>query len=642
MGRWVKCWTNALLVMVVSASNVAHADDEEKPQPKPQELPAVEVIGISDDIAVLPAVVIEAAQRDRAFKFNSLFSLPPMPVEEVRLEQVNDAGKCDELRGNPVKLPSGMKVEHEIDFVSDGEMGLFLKRSYGPGDGVMFGPRWRSNFEFSLELADPTTGIRAVRPDGSILWLAPAGASVWKESADKPLPRLVKGADHVYTLYTESGGSEVYYGNGLVQVVLNAQGVGWYYTYSSHHLQQITHTCGRSVKFAWTDGRVTQVTDPAGNVYRYTYSWVGSRHRLESAVLPGTPTTTVSYHYQPSPQPGQPLGELTGKSYNGVRYSTFAYQAFGQPARAISTEHAGGVEKFQFAYDGNTIVETNPRGHRTTRVYADGKLVSVTGEPTAHCPRRHRELTYTAKGQTDLVHDFAGKVTDFDHDVVGRIIRKIEGAGTSAARTRTWAWDSEHNRITRETLVGVSDTAYTYAGNGRIGSVATTDVVSGQKQTTTYAYTSHSNGMLATTTVDGPLPGDTVVYMYSAAGDLLQVRNTAGHATTYSGHNPLGQPARVTSATGAVTEYEYDARGRTVVERRFPNGAAAETRYVYGASGLLDAMQSADGNTTIYHYDAARRLAQEDVTEPNGSYAVRRYTYNAMSQPIKVEIGRDP
>lgn len=43
----------------------------------------------------------------------------------------------------------------------------------------------------------------------------------------------------------------------------------------------------------------------------------------------------------------------------------------------------------------------------------------------------------------------------------------------------------------------------------------------------------------------------------------------------------------------------------------------------------------------VYHYDAARRLIQEDVTEPGGSFAVKRYTYNAMSQPIKVEVGRD-
>jgi YD repeat-containing protein len=213
--------------------------------------------------------------------------------------------------------------------------------------------------------------------------------------------------------------------------------------------------------------------------------------------------------------------------------------------------------------------------------------------------------------------------------------------GTSAARTRTWSWDSESNRISNESLAGVSETTYTYAASGRIASETTTDVASGQKRTTTYAYTTHSNGLLATMTVDGPLSSDTVVYSYSAAGDLLQVRNASGHATTYAGHNALGQANRVTGPTGAVTEYEYDARGRTIVERSFPGGTAVETRYVHGASGLLEARQTADGNTTVYHHDDARRLIQEDVTEPGGTFAVRRTTLNANSQPLKAEIGRD-
>ena len=61
-----------------------------------------------------------------------------------------------------------------------------------------------------------------------------------------------------------------------------------------------------------------------------------------------------------------------------------------------------------------------------------------------------------------------------------------------------------------------------------------------------------------------------------------------------------------------------------------------------GTSGLLDAARTSDGNVAIYHYDAARRLIQEDVTEPGGGFSVRRMTHDAMSQPTRVEIGRDP
>jgi YD repeat-containing protein len=167
------------------------------------------------------------------------------------------------------------------------------------------------------------------------------------------------------------------------------------------------------------------------------------------------------------------------------------------------------------------------------------------------------------------------------------------------------------------------------------------DLISGQTRTTVYTYTWHPNGLPATITVDAPSPDGDIVETWSTSGDLLQVRNAAGHVTTLAAHNARGQPGRITTPAGAVTEYVYDARGRTLVERTFPSGVPVETRYIYGASGLLEAVQSADGNTVLFHHDAARRLVQEDMTEPDGAFAVRRTTYNAMSQPIKVETGRD-
>ena len=141
--------------------------------------------------------------------------------------------------------------------------------------------------------------------------------------------------------------------------------------------------------------------------------------------------------------------------------------------------------------------------------------------------------------------------------------------------------------------------------------------------------------------VDAPLTADDATMTYSPAGDLLTAANSSNQATTYANYNAFGQPGRITSPSGAAVEYEYDARGRVVVERAFPNGGPVEKRYTYGANGLLDAVTTSDGNTVLYHYDVARRLIQEEITEPGGGYAVKRYTYDAMSNPIKIEIGRD-
>ena len=445
------------------------------------------------------------------------------------------------------------------------------------------------------------------------------------------------------------------------------------------------------MQLAWTNGQLTQVTDPAGNVYKYSYTadiFGAGRGRLATTTLPGSPATTVTYHYED----GRHAGALTGKSLNGVRYSTFAYDGEG---RAASTEHAGGVERHTFAYavEGNETVptpppppppggffsdeehggfcthkmctlprsgngpstqvrptrfrvtETNPLGLKTTHLYEDGKKVSVTGQASASCAARYRELTYDANGFQDIVSDFTDRLTDFDHDAEGRLLKTIEAVGTPVARTTQMEWHDASNRLLRVTVLGDRETRYTWHANGRIASEAITNLsdngVPGQTRTTTHRYTHHGNGLLATHEVDGPLPNDTITSTYDATGNLLRVENGLGHVTRYAQFNGLGQPGRITSPAGAVHEYVYDARGRVVVERDFPNGAPVATRYVYGASGLLDAMHTADGNTVMYHYDAARRLIQEDRTEPDGTFSVRRISYNAMSQPIRIEVGRE-
>nr|WP_272913769.1 DUF6531 domain-containing protein [Lysobacter dokdonensis] len=553
------------------------------------------------------------------------------------------------MRGNPVRLPSGLKVEEETDFASDGEMGLFLTRMYGHRDG-MFGARWRSNFDYSLEWEDRAVGIRAVRPNGSVIWM-PTQAGGWRQSPAKPLPRIEQWPQGWIYLFNEAGGTEIYDQQGRVHVVRNERGVGWHYVYAGAQLQRIDHTSGRSVRFGYTNGELTHVTDPVGSVYRYAYHRVGHhRPRLVETTLPGSPATRITYHALPSRYIGAPPGNMSGKSFDGLRYSTFIYERNDEEARVVSTEHHAGVERHSFAYSGDlesttenySVVETNPLGHRTTRRYLDGRLVSVEGAASSNCGSRDRYLQYDANGQPNQVTNFAGAVTTFDHDSAGRLIRKTEAAGTKLQRARTFTWAPDRNRVMSETLEGSASTTYTYLDNGRLASTTVTDFATGAIRGTTYAYTTHSNGLLSSLTVDGPTPGEDLTHQYNASGDLIESRNTAGHATRYEGHNGRGQPARIVEPSGAVTEYEYDQRGRVLVERTFPNGSPVETRYIYGASGLLDAIQAADGSSVIYHYDAARRLVQEDRTEPGGSFAVRRITYNAMSQPLRIEIGRDP
>ena len=94
----------------------------------------------------------------------------------------------------------------------------------------------------------------------------------------------------------------------------------------------------------------------------------------------------------------------------------------------------------------------------------------------------------------------------------------------------------------------------------------------------------------------------------------FRVKNSLGHAITYSQHNGRGQPSRIVGVNGEALEYDYDARGRLRLVRSFRNGGIQSTQYTYAASGLLDAVTTPDGVTESYAYDTARRLKTVSYT----------------------------
>ena len=150
---------------------------------------------------------------------------------------------------------------------------------------------------------------------------------------------------------------------------------------------------------------------------------------------------------------------------------------------------------------------------------------------------------------------------------------------------------------------------------------------------------------VASLTMDGPLAGagDAVTYNYDKLGNLTSVVNSLGHSVVYSDHNGLGMPGRVVGANGEITDYTYDARGRTTRVRTYPDGSnAADTTYVYSANGTLASITAPDGTVTSFSYDAALRLTEQFIgTDAYASFGppveMQRYRYNKASDVVEVE-----
>ena len=546
---------------------------------------------------------------------------------------VKSANRTGPKCGNPVLPATGNKIEDELDFASGGEVGLRLTRSYNHfWDGVgIFGKHWISSFDYKISFGSPdvnacyprpgggtcgvgtNTEIYAHRPDARVIKFVKGVDGVFYEDKPTPIAKIVQQPNGDFVLYSEDHDVERYSSAGYVAEVKSEIGIGWTYSYSGTYPTRVTHTSGRYIDLIWTNGQLTSVRDPAGNYYGYAYfanKFGAGLHLLSATSRPGSPITTVAYHYENTSLPGA----LTGKSYNGIRYSWFAYATNG---KAISTEHGGGKDKYSFSYanGGSVVTITNALGKQDIYSFVDGKTSTVNGQSSAYCPASYKEYTYDVNGYQDVVSDFNSNLTNYDYNPAGQLTKKVEAAGTALARTTDYTWDTQRNRILTETVVGLVRATYTYTADNRVESVTTTNLsangIANQSRTTTYSYTKHPNGMLASVTEDGPLAGsqDARIKRFNEFGDLVSEENGLGHAVTYSGHNGLGLPTRRSGVNGDITDFTYDAQGRLTLGRAYTASGTADTTYTYDAQGLL-ASTASGGATTNFEYDSARRLTR--------------------------------
>lgn len=91
------------------------------------------------------------------------------PNDTAKEQETDDRKEdCGQVKGNPVVLYTGNKVEAELDFSSRGEMGLYLQRTYNHHWSAtgLFGNHWLSNFDLSLVFSNNQTLAWVQRPDG--------------------------------------------------------------------------------------------------------------------------------------------------------------------------------------------------------------------------------------------------------------------------------------------------------------------------------------------------------------------------------------------------------------------------------------------------------------------------------------------
>ena len=364
-------------------------------------------------------------------------------------------------------------------------------------------------------------------------------------------------------------------------------------------------------------GRITEVRDPAGKVFRYSYDAAGD---LISVTLPDTPTP-VTYTYDAS--------HLLLKAVD-ARGNPAATATYYSDGRLESVTDALG-QTTRYAYDllANTTTVTNPDGGVETERYdANGLLLSETnalGQTTAYTYDAQRNrlteknaldqtttYTYDGKGNLTSTTDTSGRTSGATYNEVGLPVTTTDALG----HTRTISYDAQFNPVgIRDSLGNL--TLLTVDGRG--DPLTVTD---GNGAVTRFTYDSNSNKLSET----DPL-GRTTSYTYDALGRVLSVTDPRGGVTRHS-YDAFGRLLTATNALDEVTRYEYDANGNRTATVDALN---RRTVYTYDAANRLTQATFPDSTSTSYTYD----FRDQKLSETDQAGRTTRFEYDPAGRLVK-------
>lgn len=562
-------------------------------------------------------------------------------------------GQPKTCSGNPINTGSGNKYQDEVDYVGSGPFPLELRRTYNSQVVTVssIGTGWSNTYEARQLITVDGTHIDVSRPDQKRYAFAFDGTS-WTTDPDvKDTLEQLSATEWRYT--TADGDVELYDATGLLTSITNRQGLTQTVTRNGGTMT-VTDPFGRSIAFQ-TSGNITTATLPDGRHISYA---LDGNANLVSVTYPGS--VVRQYVYEDTTYIHALTGIIDEKN---KRFATWTYDVAG---RAITSEHAGGVEKVTLAFsnDNNSTTVTDALGHAHTQNYTivNNQIVSggMSQPPGSGCASATSNSTYDANGNPSTTTDFNGNVTTYTYDLTRNLeTSRVEATGKPEARTLSTEWHPTLNlpariavpgRITKLLYNGDTGgagvvTCGTHADGSLIKGVlcrmteqATLDAdgtqgfaatVSGSSRIWNYAYNKHG----VVNSIDGPRTDvkDVTTFTYYPAtdpskgkrGNVATITNARGHVTHINSYNANGQPLTIVDPNGLTTTLTYDNRGR--ITARSVGGET--TSYTYDAVGNLTSLTLPDGSGLTYTYDDAHRLTQ--VADSLGNTTT--YTLNLMS-----------
>ena len=301
------------------------------------------------------------------------------------------------------------------------------------------------------------------------------------------------------------------------------------------------------------------------------------------------------------------------------------------------------VACYKYDSEGNVTAVTSAENAPVNFQYSAGNLIQSESESTGvynYTYDNKHNLTKVSNDGVDMV---------LTYDAMGHVkTTKLQNAANSADRTISTAatYSTDGDYLISQTDALGNETTYTTNTAGLTSSVTDPkgDTVSYQYHTNNDRLTSvsredgteveyvYGDGVLSEILRTSILPDEVTEvsqsyhFTYDAYDNVTKISVGNRTLATYEYGPKNGPLVKMTYGNGATVEYEHDALGRIVLEKR--NGAA-KLRYIYQCEGALGRQEELDVNgnvirTVNYEYDSLGRLIRSWEEAPEGGSMVRQ------------------
>lgn len=353
-------------------------------------------------------------------------------------------------------------------------------------------------------------------------------------------------------------------------------------------------------------GKIMAITDAIGRVTKHYYLPGG---RLKKSIYPDG--REMLYEYDA-------LGRIHQKT-DGKGYSlSYEYDSMGRILRMVSS--AGQETSYTYDATGNVTTITDAGGNITKYAYTlSGKIKEVTdafGNSTEYSYDLEDNLTYIRQHGTQGEED---RVTEYERDVFGKIT-----CVRSASGEEHYRYDMLGRMIEKTDREG-GVTAYTYTADGMAESILYSD-------------------------------GRKAEFVYSPLKQLILVRDWLGETkidrdkqgrpvdiTDYKGRNihyewgNLGERRKLIYPDGTVLKWQYDEMLRPVeLAKTAGGGEMFRINYRYDGQGRLSERKSSGGYHTCWHYNEMGQLDELIHEEQDGILDRMCYVYDVLGNKAVV------